>query len=235
MAINLTVTYTPNYSGCHRIYFSMNSTGPFCMYLDDTLSVVGDEKEVVIDLETYSECLGSLPVQQGCEAERVYGYVQPCCTEDEPSPTSEFIALFDTIPCTSYAVKCLDPGGCGSFTKVNCDGTPDPATYEYAYDATGKVIVCSSESPVNTPLSTYTFQLAADQNSCCDCINVTVSSSNPLVEFFVYYYDCKSETTTTTKVTSTPKLLPCIALGSLAAVLAADQANLVVSLGAYCD
>ena len=234
MSALLSITYTPNYSGCHRIYFSRAESGPFCLYLDDTLSVIGTEKDVVIDLEDYAECLGTLPSPQGCTAERVYGYVQPCCTEDDPSPSSEYIAIFDTTPCPAYSVKCTKPAGCGSFTKVTCDGTPDPATYQYAYDPVGKVIMCALEAPENTPGSSYTIELSPDQTLCCSCINTTVSTSDPLNEFFIYYYDCKGQSTTSVKVTSTPQTL-CAAIGSVAAVNASDQADLVISLGAYCN
>ena len=110
MAAILSVTYTPNYSGCHRICFK--STQPdYCVYTDNSPSAVGVEKTTTIDLTDYEECLVDYPIPIGCNGATLDGYVQPCCTD----PTSldnrvSFSALFEQTPCTSYNIECEASG-----------------------------------------------------------------------------------------------------------------------------
>jgi len=111
MAAILSVTYTPAYSGCHRICFK-TSQASYCCYQDNTPSQPGVQKITDIDLDDYAECLVDLPLEVGCEGgSNVDGYVQPCCTDSVSLENRvPFTAVFSTVPCTSYRVECEESG-----------------------------------------------------------------------------------------------------------------------------
>jgi hypothetical protein len=110
MAAILTVTYTPNYSGNHRICFK--TTGQtYCCYNDDSASVIGLEKSTIIDLEDFELCLGTLPQRVACNATNVDGYVQPVCIEQSSDLNRvAFIADFSSIVCSAYSIECQESG-----------------------------------------------------------------------------------------------------------------------------
>jgi hypothetical protein len=106
----LTVTYTPNYIGNHRICF--RTTQPsYCCYTDDSASVVGVSKTIVIDLDDFENCLQDLPSEIGCSDTPLDGYVQPFCV-DQGSDLNRvtFIADYPSNPCQSYRVQCNESG-----------------------------------------------------------------------------------------------------------------------------
>jgi hypothetical protein len=114
----LNVTYTPNYIGNHRICF--RTTQPsYCCYTDDSASVIGTPKTIVIDLDEFETCLQDLPVQIGCEGGTVDGYVQPFCV-DQGSDLNRvlFTAQFLAEPCTPYRVEC-EESGIGEIAVIN--------------------------------------------------------------------------------------------------------------------
>ena len=110
MAAILSVTYTPNYSGCHRICFR-TSQASYCCYQDDTPAEIGVEKTTDIDLDEYAECLVDIPFEIGCIDTSVNGYVQPCCTDSASLQNRvSFSTAFDSTPCTTYNVECTESG-----------------------------------------------------------------------------------------------------------------------------
>lgn len=111
MSAQLTITYTPQVLDCHRIYFK-NGGDTYCEYLDDTDSVIGQSKQVVIDLSGYITCINPFPEQISCNANPdITGYIQPCCTE--PGSTDNrvsFVAEYSNAICTPYTVECPETG-----------------------------------------------------------------------------------------------------------------------------
>lgn len=107
----ISITYTPNYEGCHRIYFRLTGNPDYCFYLDETLSIVGSEKEVVIELTVEQleclavpdvNCVSTLPVQ---------GYIQPCCAaESDLVLRTPFTLNGAVTKCTKYTIGCKSAG-----------------------------------------------------------------------------------------------------------------------------
>jgi hypothetical protein len=110
MAAILSVTYTPNYPGNHRICF--RTTQPsYCCYNDDSTSVVGVSKTVEIDLDDFELCLQDLPVEIGCTGSIVDGYVQPICVEQGANLNRiAFTATFPSESCDAYNIECQESG-----------------------------------------------------------------------------------------------------------------------------
>jgi len=110
MAAILTVTYTPNYPGNHRICFR-TTLASYCCYNDDSPSVVGVPKTVTIELEDFELCLQNLPEEVGCNGSTVEGYVQPVCIEQGSVINRVlFTATFPSSPCTTYNIECQESG-----------------------------------------------------------------------------------------------------------------------------
>lgn len=114
----LSVTYTPNYIGNHRICFRTTQVS-YCCYTDDSFSVIGVPKTTVIDLDEFETCLQDLPVQVGCEGSVVDGYIQPFCV-DQGSDLNRvsFTATFASNPCTPYRIECTE-SGIGEISVIN--------------------------------------------------------------------------------------------------------------------
>jgi len=106
----LTVGYTPNYIGNHRICF--RTTGlTYCCYNDDSVSVIGVPKFVSIDLDDFTLCLQDIPIEIGCASSVVEGYVQPICIEQSSDVNRvAFTATFPSAPCDAYNIECQESG-----------------------------------------------------------------------------------------------------------------------------
>jgi hypothetical protein len=114
----LSVTYTPNYIGNHRICFRTTQVS-YCCYTDDSFSVIGVPKTTVIDLDEFETCLQDLPVQVGCEGSVVDGYIQPFCVEQGSDLNRvSFTATFASNPCTPYRIECTE-SGIGEISVIN--------------------------------------------------------------------------------------------------------------------
>ncbi len=112
MAAILSITYTPNYVGCHRICFRTSEEN-YCCYLDESGVVVGTPKTVTIDLtDDYVDCLVTTPIQYGCQGLlEVEGYIQACCVEaDSNTGRVPFTAEYNSTPCEPYTVTCNESG-----------------------------------------------------------------------------------------------------------------------------
>ena len=113
MAAILSVTYTPEYQGCHRIAFRTIPDGTYCIYQDDSGSEIGVPKTTDITLDDYVDCLETLPTLLGCGAGvEVDGYVQPCCSDASTfDNTVGFTATYPApTPCTTYTISCAESG-----------------------------------------------------------------------------------------------------------------------------
>lgn len=113
MAAILSVTYTPQYQGCHRIAFRTIPDATYCIYQDNTASEIGVPKTIDITLDDYLDCLQQLPVQQGCgTGTDLQGYVQPCCSDANTFANSVAFTVSYPAPtsCSSYTVECQESG-----------------------------------------------------------------------------------------------------------------------------
>lgn len=115
---SLSITYTPQYEGCHRIGIKGDGIAPippYCIYIDSSPSIIGEEKTTVITIdETYDLCLPNNPLEGGvsCGSYQVEAYVQACCA-DEEDVASRVIIKFDAInpnPCAVYDISCTKSG-----------------------------------------------------------------------------------------------------------------------------
>jgi hypothetical protein len=112
MAAILSVTYTPNYIGCHRICFRTSEVN-YCCYLDESPVIIGTPKTVDINLtDDYADCLVTIPTQFGCNGGTIVeGYVQACCVEESSEEDRiPFDNVFDQTECTPYSVECNSSG-----------------------------------------------------------------------------------------------------------------------------
>jgi hypothetical protein len=165
MASWITIDYTPQYTGCHRICFT-TTAAQYCCYQDDTPSVIGTPKSIDISLSDYIDCLVTIPVEIGCGSGVVVnGYVQPCCSDaNSDENRTIFTAPFPTpTACSPYSVQC-NSGNCGKFIVPDCNGQSIPTQYELRSDvgSVSTINVCSGGSgPIGggyviTPDPTYT-------------------------------------------------------------------------------
>lgn len=108
---SLSITYTPNYNGCHRIGVRTDGIeNPYCIYTDYSPSIIGEQKTTIIELdESFDECIPQNTLY--CSNVTIEGYVQACCS-DENDPSSFVTFKFDVEveKCESYAVLCTKAG-----------------------------------------------------------------------------------------------------------------------------
>lgn len=112
MASILSITYTPNYVGCHRICFRTSEEN-YCCYLDESGVVIGTPKTVTINLtEDYADCLVTSPQEFGCQGiTPIEGYVQACCVNASSTVGRiSFETTYNSTPCESYSVTCDESG-----------------------------------------------------------------------------------------------------------------------------
>jgi hypothetical protein len=173
MAAILSVTYTPNYSGCHRICFR-TSQASYCCYQDDTPTEIGEYKITDIDLDEYAECLVDIPFEIGCTDTIVNGYVQPCCIDaTSVSNRVAFSVEYDSTPCTSFTIECQESGI--AFITVTDSGSG------YAVGEIPNVTI--TDSAGNGIGAVATANMRCPPFGFCDVLSITVN-----VEGQYYYY-----------------------------------------------
>lgn len=106
----ISITYTPQYEGCHRIYFRLDGNETYCLYTDTSLSEINVEKEVTIpitgDIET---CLGVPDLS--CVTQTVEGYIEPCCAGvNDETLRAPFSFNPTQVVCTAYTASCSGAG-----------------------------------------------------------------------------------------------------------------------------
>lgn len=115
----ITVNYTANYAGDHRICYRQVGTADYCC-LTDTVAAVGPVT-FVIDFATPADyCFGTpdevvTPVETDCGPFAYEGYIQPTCeTIDSVNNRTAWTASFTTTPdCNAYTVTCASSGIAG--------------------------------------------------------------------------------------------------------------------------
>lgn len=190
-AATLSVTFTPQYNGCHLIGFRGNPAGDWCVYTDNTASTINVPKTVEIDLFDYEECLGAAYTPSPgdgpeCEGVNIEFYVQPCCDETVPEVTDT--VEFQNPDCQGWRVECAAPGTCGTFTFTDCYGVDHENVSIGNYAA---VNICGTNL-ANKGGGTYTFSPAI-ANACCICKNVDVTNNDLLNAVTVYGFNCGRE------------------------------------------
>lgn len=183
----LEITYTPQYTGCHRICLTYGETT--CCYLDYSLTIVGVEKTVIIPLSEY-DCV-TPPGEIGCEGYTLNGYIQPCCTEESSELNRvAFTATWTITPCVQYELQCRLIGGqCLPWTFTDCTGAfTGPEEGIWGGPGTVPAIICSSAGPPNTTGGNYDV-VEITPGTCCSCRSYTVTAEVPFI-ILIYYTDC---------------------------------------------
>jgi hypothetical protein len=158
MAAILTVGYTPNYAGNHRICFK--TTGEtYCCYNDDSASIIGVQKSIDINLDDFELCLGTLPASVGCAASEVDGYVQPTCIDQTSDINrSPFIATFGTTVCNAYNITCEESG----IAEI----TIDEPGYGWPTDVVPTITINDSSASGSGFVGTVTMNCVPGENFC---------------------------------------------------------------------
>jgi hypothetical protein len=109
----ITINYTANYGGNHRICYRQVGTTNYCCLLD-TVAAIGPQT-FTIDFSVPADyCFGTAnqvttPVVSDCGPYEYEGYVQPICeTIDSLDARTPFTVSFTQVPtCLSYEVECI--------------------------------------------------------------------------------------------------------------------------------
>jgi len=109
----ISITYIPQYEGCHRIAVKGEGIAPvppFCVYIDSSPSVIGEEKTTTITIdETYSECL-PFPLI-ACANYTIDAYIQPCCAAEDDLASRVTLKFGTTTnKCDDYNISCTKSG-----------------------------------------------------------------------------------------------------------------------------
>jgi hypothetical protein len=107
----LTVTYTPQYEGCHKIWIKLPSDTEYCKFLDSSASVIGTPKD--FDIEVTPELLTCLGVSDiNCsQSITINGLIIPCCaSETDPAARVTFTFNATVTQCKRYLVECKGSG-----------------------------------------------------------------------------------------------------------------------------
>ena len=150
----ITVTYTPQYAGTHRICFRQVTTPSdlYCCVVDVTSSTVGVSKDYVIILGS-GGCASVPDVDpESCDPVQYEGYVQPTCVDEDDTDTrTAWSITFTPVPtCQMWEVTCALSGvdsinmtdkGTGYDPDVPPTVTIDAPTGAGPVQATGVAIV----------------------------------------------------------------------------------------------
>lgn len=186
----ITINYTPEFAGCHRICFRKVPDTDFCCYIDNTPSIVGTPKVFVITVGASPCALVDNLECQDCESQTYEGYVQPCCADEcSDSNRVEWSVTYDpTVTCHKYLVTCTNALGCPGFTYAPCFGTSDFIEIEEQPLGTSMEI-CSFSAPTTIPAD-YTVTTDPLDLDCCGCTtyNVTITSDDVAPSIVTLYY-----------------------------------------------
>lgn len=160
---SISITYTPNYLGCHRIYFREDGNPEYCLYVDDSASVIGEPKTTEIILAgEYEGCI-TIPEGVACNNIPVEGYIQPCCAaEADEESKVPFDFNIDADTCDSYAVSCQSSGIAFIFMTDAGEG----------YTSTPSVVILNAAGGTGFA---YTVNM---DGSIVDSVTVTNSGKN---------------------------------------------------------
>ena len=123
----ITINYTANYLGDHRVCYRQVGTTNYCC-LTDTVSALGPQT-FIIDFAVLADfCDGTadevvVPVETDCGPYSYEGYIQPDCEVlGSPNNRTLWTADFTTTPsCLAYIITC-ESAGVASITVTEPDG-----------------------------------------------------------------------------------------------------------------
>lgn len=188
----ITVTFTANYAGPHRICWRQCGSGPYvCTNIVDCAgggNVCSAVISVMVDPETCNPVCFEGYIQATCNPEESSIGQVPWTTTFTPNPVCKGFIITNTslatIPNTlGPTVPAIDMG-------LNCNGTarPDLAIYNGL-----SVRVCATTTIPNLPAQ---YVMVKSDFCCYDCTNYSITISPActpgcsLDESFMYYIDC---------------------------------------------
>lgn len=188
----LTVTFTANYAGPHRICWRIQgSLGPYVCTNIVNCAGGGNACQAVVTIMVDPE---------SCDPVTYEGYIQATCNpEGSPIDQVPWVATFTPNPvCKPYRITttavCTDPPQLGPLVPsinmgLNCNGTARPDLQLFCGTS---VLVCATGIIPNLPAD---YVMTADDSCCYDCTQytVTVQPACPgciLDGSFMYYIDC---------------------------------------------
>jgi len=180
----LTVNFTSNYIGIHRICWRIGSSGPYDCSNTVSCSGGGDpcSDEVLIPVES-----------DDCSPITIEGYVQAGC-EDPDSEGGRIPFTVEFTPwedCERYTVECTDEP-CVEITPTDCAGTTGVVIAEGFFALTDTIKMCASGGPPSIPVG-YSVSLDSPSTCVCDCscyeLSVTQEEGED-ASILLYYTSC---------------------------------------------
>jgi hypothetical protein len=108
---SISIIYTPQYEGCHRIYFRLVGNETYCLYDDTSASEIDVPKEVEITLTVDQLTCLEVPDINCVTTLAVEGYIQPCCAAESDLDTSTSFTFNGSVTkCTKYTIGCKSAG-----------------------------------------------------------------------------------------------------------------------------
>ena len=108
---SISIIYTPQYEGCHRIYFRLVGNETYCLYNDTSASEIDVPKEVEITLTVDQLTCLEVPDVNCVTTLAVEGYIQPCCAAESDLDTSTSFTFNGSVTkCTKYTINCKSAG-----------------------------------------------------------------------------------------------------------------------------
>lgn len=180
----ITVNFTPNYTGNHRICYRIQGSGdPYvCTIVNAPATSYGIP--VMVDHET-------------CEDVTFEGYIQPLCQEEESEEGRiPFTVTFTPEPsCNIYRIAYTGIGEAAPVTMYDCSGESAIAISDELTGSGFTIDMCSPEPPPSS--ETYSVTLLEDRYCICECIEVEFDVEDEVdSERTVWYTDCDSEAQT---------------------------------------
>jgi hypothetical protein len=177
----ITVNFTPNYTGNHRVCYRIQGSGDPYTCTIVTAPATSYAIPITVDNET-------------CDEITYEGYVQPLCQEEESEEGRiPFVVTFTPEPsCNLYTIAYTRVGENTPVTMYDCSGESD-ITINVEFTGTGfSINMCSPEPPPSS--ETYSVTLVEDRYCICECIEVEfeVEDEAPS-ERTVWYTNCDGQ------------------------------------------
>lgn len=184
----ITVTFTANYAGPHRICWRQCGVGAYvCTNIVDCTG-------------GGNVCLATVSIMvdpESCTPICFEGYIQATCNSEDSSVDQVYwTSTFTPSPsCNLYNIICTDPDGCSTISAaimgLNCNGTARP-TVGPLIEGTAGMNLCAQAIIPNLPTG---YSMIAVGEGCCDCTNyrIDLAPSCPgcvLDGTSMYYTDC---------------------------------------------
>lgn len=228
----ITVNFTANYAGAHRICWRQCSVGSYVC--TNIVSCVGGGN-------VCSATISIMVDPESCDPVCFEGYIQATCNP-EGSPVDQVLwsKIFTPTPtCRMYSVTCTG-GPCGVIPALtmglDCNGTARPAVGPI--DNNSVFYVCATQVIPNLPVG---YEMDLWDGCCADCeeYTITISPVNPPISVLdgssIYYIDCTTRELIRIDLTgNVPYVLTaCMVVGSIDTYLTAGAVG-AISQGVPC-